>query len=212
MERENVIRVFVADDHHVIRDGLQRILGAEEDLEFAGAAVSGDEVIERAADAEWDVLVLDVKLEGKNGVKVVEALSEERPDIPIVIFSMYDAAQYGTSLLQAGAKAFIHKGEQTSELLRAIRRAHEGKRTISDAIAERLLDVRTGYGSAGAQLSERELEILGLLASGHRTKEIAAKLYISPSTVSTHIANTKEKLQCESIAELIRYALQKGLA
>jgi two-component system, NarL family, invasion response regulator UvrY len=204
-----VIKVFVADDHAVVREGLARILDAVADMEYAGSAETARDVLRLAPSADWDVLILDLSgLGGEGGAEVLDQLRVLRPKLPTIIYSMYPEEQYGVRMLQAGAMAYLSKGRSTEHLLEAIRRAVRGLRTITDPVATRMF-------SAGNKetdgLTSRELQILQLVAEGKQTSTIAAALCITPSTVSTHLKRIKEKLVVETQAELVGYAFRNGL-
>lgn len=206
-----MINVFVADDHAVVREGLARILEICPDLSFAGSAQGASEVIALARDAAWDVIVLDLSLPDAGGCEVLRQLRALRPEIPIVVYSMYPEEQFGIRMLQAGAAAYLSKSRSTDELLEAIRRAHRGLRYVTQPIAQLLLESSGDHDGDGSRLSEREFQILQLMVEGSRTSDIARSLYISPSTVSTHVKRIKEKLGVSSNAELIQVALRRGL-
>jgi len=201
------IRVFVADDHAVVRDGLVRILDAVEDMCCAGTAEDGRQVLERAEEESWDVLILDLSGLGPGGgLDVLHELTRTRPDLPIVVYSMYPEEQYGARMLRAGAAAYLGKGRATSELLEAIRKVAGGGRFVTEEIAERLI-----AAPDASELTDRELQIVELLAGGSSTNEIGYALSISASTVSTHLRHIKDKLGARTQAEIVRLAIVDGL-
>lgn len=205
----NPIRVFVADDHPVVVDGLRRILDAQTDLECVGDAPNGRDVVERARGEGWDVLILDLSgLGDAGGVEVLDQLQRESPQLPVIIYSMYPESQYGVRMLQAGARAYIAKTHPISILLDAIRRVASGGRYITPDLAERLLEPRT---ASLANLSTRELQVLQHLVDGLSVSNIAKALHVSVSTVSTHLKNIRTKLAANSNAELVRLAMREGL-
>ncbi|MEM7605886.1 MAG: response regulator transcription factor [Myxococcota bacterium] len=202
------IRVFIADDHAVVREGLARILNAMPDMTVAGSAADGREVLTQAPSADWDVLILDLSgLGDAGGVEVLDSLRRHVPDLPVIVYSMYPESQYGVRMLQAGARAYLCKDEPTETLLEAIRRVATGRRYITPGIAERLLDADT----SGKALSTRELQVLQLLVEGKSVTALAKALHISMSTASTHIGRIKTKLGASSKADLVRIALRDGL-
>ena len=201
------IRVFVADDHAIVRDGLQRILDATEGMCCAGTGEDGHAVLSGAA--EFDVLVLDLSGLGESGgIEVLDRLARTRPGLPVVVYSMYPEEQYGVRMLKAGARAYLCKDRPMPMLLEAIRRVARGQRYVTPLIAERLLDSPTG---GGADLSTRELQVIQLLVAGRSARDISQRLAISPSTVSTHVRHAKDKLGASSTAELVRIAMREGL-
>lgn len=205
-----MIRVFVADDHAVVRDGLARILDAVPDMAFAGAAESASELFAAMPEARIDVLILDLSGLGEaGGVDVLERIRQAQPKLPVIIYSMYPEEEYGVRLLQAGAMAYLSKSRSTELLLEAIRKVASGVRFITDPIARRLIE--SGGRPQVTPLTTRELQIMQLLVEGRQTSQIAAALAISPSTVSTHLRNIKDKLDVDSIAQIVRRALRDGL-
>ncbi|MEZ4336943.1 MAG: response regulator transcription factor [Sandaracinaceae bacterium] len=204
------MRVFVADDHPVVVEGLARILDAVPDLEHVGSTREGRDVLRRAREERWDVLILDLSgLGDAGGMEVLDQLRREVPELPVVIYSSYPEAQYGVRMLQAGAKAYIEKSLPVSTLLEAIRRVAGGGRYVTPGIAERLLEPRTASLEA---LSTRELQILQLVVDGTAVTSIAESLHVGVSTVSTHLRNIRQKLGAGSNAELVKIAIREGLA
>lgn len=205
-----MIRVFVADDHTVVREGLARVLDVTPGMVFVGAAEGTREILQQVRDCDWDVLILDLSLPGGGGLEVLRQLQTLRPDIRTVVYSMHPEQQYGARVLQMGAAAYLCKSRSLDELIEAIRRAHGGLRYVTQPIAEQLLDPHNGDGGA-SKLSDRELQILELMVDGSRTSEIASKLCISASTVSTHIKRIKDKLHVNSTTELVGAAVRDGI-
>jgi len=208
--RGPVIRVFIADDHAVVRDGLALVLDATSDMVVAGATGDAREVLAQIRTGPWDVLILDLSLPGGGGLEVLSQIQPLRPDVHTVVYSMYPEEQYGARVLRMGAAAYLSKSRSIEELLEAIRRAHRGQRYVTQTIAEQMLTPR-GRGPAADSISDRELQILELIVDGQRTSDIAASLCISPSTVSTHIKRIKEKLGVGSTVELARVALERQI-
>lgn len=206
------VRVFVADDHAVLRDGLRRLLDDSGDLACVGACGDGEEVLQRAATESWDVLVLDLSLPTRGGVDVLRQLREGKPELPIVILSAYPEEQYALRMLKAGASGYVAKGRPTAELLEAIRRCARGGRYLSEEVADQAVVMRHRSGLQPHELlSEREHQIFVLLATGRTPSQIARELNLSASTVSTHIGRIKEKLSVTSNGEIIQYAFRLGL-
>lgn len=200
------IRVFIVDDHAVVRDGLRRIFEAVPNMVVAGAAGSAEDLFPYVPEAKWDVLVLDLSGVG-SGIEVIERLVSKSARAHVVVYSMYPEEHYGVRALRAGAMSYIGKNRPVDALVDAVQRAAQGLRTITDVIASRLIDVREQEEA----LTNRELEILHHLVEGHQTNDIAAILEISPSTVSTHLRNMKRRLGVSSVTELVGYAFRSGL-
>jgi DNA-binding NarL/FixJ family response regulator len=206
-----VIRVFVADDHAIVREGLVRLIEGAADMTPVGSAGDSDTVVQRARGEEWDVLVLDLSLPGAGGVEVFEQLRASKPTLPIVIFTMHPEDRYAVRLLRGGAAAYINKARPPTEVLEAIRKAAQGGRYVTQSVGELLLE----GGGEGIQphetLTDREYQIFLLLLEGKAPSDIAKQLFLSMSTVSTHIRRVKDKLGAESSADLVRYAFRAGL-
>lgn len=207
----STIRVFVADDHEMIRDGLARLLDASNDLELVGQAENGQDVVRQVKDADWDVLVLDLNLPG-GGEATLQSVQSIRPKLPVIIFSMHPEDQYALRLLKAGAMAYLTKGRPSSELLDAIRKVHQGKKYITHELAMKLLDGQNpNDGFPHENLSDREHQVFMLLLSGKQPSEIVAELHVSASTVSTHINKIKQKLGAPTVVDIVKYAYRVGL-
>ena len=207
----NPIKVFIADDHAVIREGVARILEAAPDMHFAGQAESGHDVLELVRTADWDVLILDLSLPG-GGEATMQSLQAIRPALPVIIFSMHPEDQYAIRLLKAGASAYLTKGRAGKELLDAIRKVARGKRYITQELAEQLLEQRDSVEAPGHELlTDREHQVFMLLLDGKQPGEIVEELHVSASTVSTHIQNIKRKLNAPSVVALVKYAYRVGL-
>ncbi len=204
-----MIRVFVADDHAIVRDGLERLLHIEPDFEFAGSSASAKETLTLAATSSWDVLVLDLSLPGGGGFYVLEHLPTVRPDLPVVVFTMHNEYEFAQRVLSAGAFACLSKTRPIDELIAAVREAHAGRRTVTSEAAQALL--ASPDGAPHTRLTDRELQVFMLLASGMRPSDVAAKLGLSKQTVSTHARRIRDKLAVESQAEMARYAMRHGL-
>ncbi len=207
-----MIRVFVADDHTIVRDGLRRLIEETPGMELAGETARGRTVIERAGDGSWDVLVLDLSLEDVGGVEVLRELRERAPKLPVIVLSMYPEAQYAVRTLRMGAAAYLSKGRSSAELVEAIRTVAQGRRYVTPEVADAL--VTSGGKADGApheRLSEREHQVFLLLAEGRSPGDIAAELDLSPSTVSSHLVHIREKLGMRTNGEVIQYAFRAGL-
>jgi DNA-binding NarL/FixJ family response regulator len=203
-----VIRVLLADDHKIVRDGLRRILAAHGDIEVAAEAADGDEVLRLVKAGDYDVAVLDMSMPGLAGVALVKRLKDEKPKLRVLVLSMHAERQYAARVLKAGAAGYLNKDSAAEALVGAIRRIAAGGMHIGEAAAASLL----GGDKAGHEaLSDREFEVLRLLVEGHGPTDIGERLHLSVKTVSTHKTRILEKLGLGSTAELVRYAIEHKL-
>lgn len=210
------IRVMIADDHKIFRDGIKSILEKEKDMEVVEEAAKGSEVIEKVSKASIDVIVLDIDMGKPNGIEIAEIISKEYPDINILILSMMGLHDFIIQALEKGAIGFILKNAGKDEMLSAIRTVAKGdsyfSKEVSAILIEHLNKPRaTRKRIADIPLSARELEVLKLIVQENSNPEIAEKLFISIRTVDTHRRNLLEKLGVKNTAGLVKYAIQKGL-
>lgn len=208
-----MIRVLVADDHAVVRQGLKQILGDTPEIRIAGEATNGKEALDKVRAEAWDVVILDISLPDHNGLDILKQLKSERPKLPVLVLSMYSEDQFAVRVLKAGACGYLTKDSAPDELVRAIRKVVSGGTYVSAFLAERLA---FGIGDDSSKLphetlSDREFQVLRLIAAGKSVKEIAAELSLSAKTVSTYRARTLEKMNLKTNAELIHYAIQNHL-
>ena len=207
-----MIRVFIVDDHSIVREGAKKIIAETADIEVAGEAGDGHEALSRILDNDYDVILLDIALPGMDGIEVLRAVRARKPQVPIVILSMYPEEQYAARVLQEGALGYVTKGGRPNDLLQAIRSAAKGKAYVSESFAA---SVASGLVREGKRphdlLSAREYAVFRLIAQGNSTKEIAYKLAIAGSTVSTYRMRILEKMRLRSTTELISYAVQNQL-
>lgn len=199
------IRILVADDHAIVRDGLKRILAATPDLQVADEAASGDEALRLVRANEYDVALLDMSMPGLAGTDLIKRLKLERPKLKLLVLSMHGERQYAARALKAGASGYLNKDSAAEQLVGAIRKIAAGGVHITEAAAASLVS------APESSLSDRELEVLRLLASGLTPTEVGEKLHLSVKTVSTHKANIQHKLGLSGTAELVRYALEHKL-
>ncbi len=206
-----MIRVLIADDHAVVRRGLQQILEEEEDLVAASEASTAREALRILQKERVDVLVLDIAMPGGGGLEVLHQLRSLRPRPPVLVLSVYGEKQYAARALRAGAAGYLTKESAPDELVDAIRQVARGEKYITPFVATLLVDrLNAPELPAADRLSTRECQVLCLLASGRRPTDIARDLSLSVKTVSTYRARILEKLQLESTADVIRYALEHG--
>ena len=204
-----MIRVLIADDHKIVRDGLKRILASAADVEVAAEAANGDEALALVKAQEFDLAMLDMSMPGLAGMDLIKRLKIEKPALRILILSMHGEQQYAARALKAGASGYLNKDSAAEALLGAIRKIAAGGVHISEMAAAGLLGA--GARAPHEALSDREFEVLQLLVEGLGPTEIGEKLHLSVKTVSTHKSHVLEKLGLGSTAELVRYALDHKL-
>ncbi len=209
-----MIKILIADDHPVVREGLKQILARASDMTVGGEALNGQEVLEKIAAEEWDVIVLDIGMPGRDGLEVLKDIHREQPDLPVLVLSMYPEEQVAIRALKAGAAGYMNKETAPKELVNAIKKIYNGGKYVSPALAEKLasqLDSHTHNASHEA-LSDREFQVFRQLAAGREVQEIADELFISVKTVRTYRDRIHEKLNLKNDVELARYAMKHGLA
>lgn len=206
-------RVLVVDDHPIIRDGLIRVLRRAERVCVEGEASNADEALAQVRRTDFDLVVLDVSLPGRSGLDLLRDFRRLRPSMPVLVLSVHAEDELAVRAIRAGASAYLRKDCPVRELVEAVELLLDGRKFISPSVAERLAEEigREAAGPLHARLSNRELEVLSLVAAGKSTKEVAAALSVSKSTVSTYRQRIYEKLNVCSNAEITRYALQHGL-
>ena len=208
-----MIRILIADDHPIVRRGLKQILAEEPDLNVQGEAQNGQEVLEKLREQEWDVLVLDINMPRISGLEVLQEVKDRWPDLPVLVMSIHSEDQFGVRSLRAGAAGYLNKESAPDELVSAIRKVHDGGKYVSPSLSEMLVAVLQSDPDRlrHEDLSNREYEVLLLIASGKTVSEIAENLNLSVKTVSTHRARTLSKMNLSTNAELMHYAIQHGL-
>ncbi len=208
-----VIRVLVADDHAIVREGLKQILAKQRDIIVAGEAANGNDVLAMVRAQAWDVLVTDMSMPGRSGIELIKLVKEACPKLPVLVLSMYGEDQYAVRAIRAGAAGYLNKESASDQLVTAIRKIASGGVHVSQAVAEAMFHNLRGDSTAAPheQLSNREFQVLRLIASGKSATEIAGDLKLSPKTVSTHKTRILEKMHMSNQAELIRYALEHKL-
>ncbi len=208
-----MIRVFIADDHTIVRQGLKRILAETPDMAVTGEAENGIEALKKIREGEWDVVLLDVSMPGRNGVDTLKQIMSEKKSLRVLILSMYPEDQYAVRLLKAGASGYMTKETAPEELVRAIRKIAQGKKYISPMLAELLLDELDcdSEKEPHKRLTDREYQVFRMLGSGRTVSEIAGSMSLSVKTISTHRTHILEKMKLKNNAELTLYAIQNGL-
>jgi two-component system, NarL family, invasion response regulator UvrY len=206
-------KILIVDDHEVVRDGVKRIFTEQPEAVVFGEASTAHEAFRLARDGDWDVVVLDLSLGGKSGLELLKELQQSVPKLPVLILSMHSEEQYARRAFKAGAAGYITKDSPREELFKAINKVIEGGKYVSPALAEKLIvDIRRGTDSSPLEtLSDREFEVMRLIASGKTVSEIAEMLSLSDKTISTYRARLLEKMGMRTNAELTHYAIQNKL-
>ena len=207
------MRILIADDHAVLRQGLMLILArAFKQAEF-GEAADSRQTVDAALQGHWDLVILDLTMPGRNGLEALKELKAQRPALPVLVLSMHPEKQYAVRAFRSGAAGYLTKTNASAELVKAVERILAGGRYVSAALGEELAAELGGPVCAllHESLSDREFEILQLIASGRTVKEIAAELSLSANTISTYRARILEKMKMRTSAELTHYAISNGL-
>ena len=206
-------RILIVDDHEVLREGVKRIFDKQAGAITFGEASSGPEALRLAREKDWDIVVLDLSLGGRNGLEVLKELKQIRPRLPVLVLSMHTEVQFARRAFKAGASGYITKDSPRSELIKAINKVIDEGRYISQALAEKLVvDIgRDTDRPLHETLSDREFEVMRLIASGKTAGEIAKLLSLSDRTISTYRARILEKMGMKTNAELTHYAIQNKL-
>ena len=208
-----MIRVLIADDHAIVREGLKQILSDIPDMMVVDEAVDGEEALRKARTETWDVLVLDLAMPGRSGFDILKHLKYERPQQAVLVLSMHAEEMYAMRVLKAGASGYLTKESTPHELVKAIRKVLSGGKYVSASLAETLalrLDVSSEFPLHETR-SDREFQVLRMMASGNTITEVARELSLSVKTVSTYRARILEKLKLKNSAEAIRYAVDHQL-
>lgn len=208
-----MIRIVIADDHPIVREGIKQLLSAVPDLGVVGEAQDGHEVMQYVREREFEVLVLDLSMPGKSGIELIKQVREEKPKLRILVLTMHQEHQYAVRAIKAGAAGYLTKESAAAQLVEAIRKVAGGGAFVTAAVAEQLaLSTMPRADSPPHQrLSDREFQVFRLLASGRSVSDIAAELSLSVKTVSTHKARLMQKMNLNNPAELVRYALHHRL-
>jgi two-component system invasion response regulator UvrY len=208
-----VIRVLIADDHAILRRGLQEILVRELEGAVCGDAKDAPEVLARIQEGHWDLVILDITMPGRSGLDVLSDIKAAQPKLPVLVLSMHPEDQYAKRILRAGASGYLNKETAPEELIKAVRKVLAGGRYVSAALAENLAaDLREGtVWPIHEVLSDREFEVLRMIATGKTVGQIAEELHLGVTTVSTYRARILEKMNMNTTAELMYYALHNHL-
>ena len=208
-----MIRVLIADDHPIVREGVRRILEEAPDITVAGEAACGQEALESVQENEYDVVLLDIGIPGVDGLDLLRQLRRMKPHLRALIVSVYPAQRYAVRALRAGAYGYVSKTAVPEELIEAIRRVSQRRRYITTSLAEELVDYLGNdfEEPPHASLTDREYQVMCLIASGKSTAEIAEQLALAQETIRMHRRRTMKKLAMSNVAELTRYAVDQGL-
>lgn len=213
-----MLKVLVADDHAVVRDGIRSILADQADMEVVGEARDGEEAAAKAAELKPDVVIMDISMPGMNGLDATRKILAQDGSVQVLGLTVHEAYEYFFSMLEAGAAGYLLKKDATSEeLLTALRSVHQNGVYLHPSVAKWLIQDRLaqkGRGRGGSSvegLTPRETEVLKLVAEGHSNVEIAEMLFLSPATVQTHRSHILQKLDLHSRADLVKYAVSRGL-
>lgn len=208
-----MIKVLIADDHPIVRQGLKQILSEIPDMMVAGEAVNGQQTLDQARAGGWDVLVLDITMPDRSGFDILKQLKHEKPNLPVLMLSIHAEEQFAVRVLKAGASGYLTKENAPSELVVAIRKVVAGRKYISQSLAELLafnLD-ESANRPPHAFLSDREFQVMQMMASGKTLAAMARELSLSTKTISTYRARLLEKMNLKTNAEVIRYAIENQL-
>lgn len=208
-----MIRVLLADDHRILREGLKQILAESGDIVVGGEAENGFEALDKIRKEEWNVVVLDMSMPGKSGIELIRQVKDEKPKLPILILSMHKEDVYALRTLKAGASGYLSKDSASAELVKAIRKLAGGGVYINSNIAEKLAIGLMPVSDAAPHtlLSDREYQVFLMLVSGQGITDIADELHLSVKTVSTHKTRIMQKMNITSLSGLIKYAIKHGL-
>jgi two-component system response regulator NreC len=211
-----MVRVLLAEDHAVVRQGLRRVLEAEPDFDVVGEVADGLKVADRAGESKPDVLLLDLGLPGLHGLEVIRRVTRRTPAVHVLVLSMHAHEEYVLGALRNGAVGYLLKGSNSEEVVAAIRKVAGGGRYVSADVSNHLVSAFLDHGNVPAAdlyetLTDREREVLNLMAEGRTNNEVADRLFISVRTVETHRANVIHKLGLRSQTEVVRYALRRGI-
>ena len=205
-------RVFVVDDHPIVRQGLSQLINREPDLMVCGEAEDARTALDAIAPSKPDILIVDVSLDGPDGIELLKTIRARDAKLPVLMLSMHDESLYAERALRAGANGYIMKQEATERVLIAIRQILCGEVYVSDSMAQKMMHQYIGRGGARRsmmeELTDRELEVFRLIGQGHGTRQIAEELHLSVKTVESYYAHIKEKLSLKNVRELVQHAVQ----
>jgi len=208
-----MIKIFIADDHAIVRKGLKQIISETPDMIVSEEADNGLEALDKISENNYDVILLDISMPGKNGLEILRLVKRKKPKLPVLMLSVHPEEQYAIRSLRAGAAGYLTKESAPDELIAAIRKISKGGKFVNASLAEKLISELEIYVEKPSHetLSDREYQVMCMSAMGKTLKEIAQELSLSIQTVSTYRTRILEKMNMTSIAEVIRYAVKHGL-
>lgn len=207
-----MIRILIADDHAVVRAGLRQIIAETTDMVVTAEASNGQEVLERLLRDDFDVVLLDIAMPGRDGVDTLKQIKNQKPELPVLILSMYPEEQYALRVLKAGASGYMTKESAPEELVEAVRKVSGGEKYVSPTLAERLVSALTlGDKPLHEKLSDREYQVMCMIAKGKSVTEIAGEMSLSVKTISTYRTRILEKMNIKTNAQLTLYAIENRL-
>jgi len=209
------IRVLVVDDHAVVREGIRMVLETDPDLQVVGEAASGEEAIDLVRDLNPGVVVMDIGMPGLSGFEATQRIRDSHPDVKVLALTVHDSEAYVFQMLRAGAVGYILKRSPSADVIKAVKTAHRGEAVLHPSVAKLVIGDYLARAERGEEsfehISDREREILKLIAEGKTNKEIAEMLFLSVKTVQAHRANLMRKLGLHDRVELVKYAIRKGI-
>ena len=207
------IRILIADDHPIVREGYKKILMSQPDMDVTGEAGNGQEVLDLIQKKDFELILLDISMPGRSGLEILKELKSQKPHLPVMILSIYPEEQYAVRAFRDGASGYLTKASTPKELISAIRKVSQGGRYVTEALAEKLTYFLHGDAEKAPheKLSDREYQVMLLIASGKTVTQIAEELCLSVKTISTYRARILEKMGLRNNAELIRYAVENEL-
>jgi len=207
------IRILIADDHPIVREGYKKILMSQPDMDVTGEAGNGQEVLDLIQKKDFDLILLDISMPGRSGLEILKELKSQKPHLPVMILSIYPEEQYAVRAFRDGASGYLTKASTPKELIAAIRKVSLGGRYVSEALAEKLTYILHGdvEKTPHEKLSDREYQVMLLIASGKTVTQIAEELCLSVKTISTYRRHILEKMQFATNAEITMYAIQNKL-
>ncbi len=212
-KKTNSIKVLIADDHDIVRQGIRTIISEVSDMNVVGEAENGNEVLKKIQELDVDVVIMDYDMPDRNGLDTLIELKAMNPKLPVIILSMFPEDHYGVRFLKAGASGYLGKSNVTQQLVEAIRRVVNGHKYISPNLADKLVSElnKDSEGPLHENLTDREFQVFHFIASGKRLKAIAEELHLSINTVSTYRSRILEKMEMKNNSDLIRYAIENSL-
>jgi len=208
-----MIKLIVADDHKIVREGLMEIINKTSDIQVIDEARNGSELLSKVIKNEYDVILLDISMPGRSGLDILKQLKQEKPQIQVLILSMFSEEEFAVRAMKTGAAGYLVKDTASKNLIEAIRKVSMGLKYVTPSLAEKLaLEIERDYETPiHAKLSNREYEVMRMLSSGKKNKEIAEEISVSPKTVSSYKRRILDKMSMNTNAQLTKYAIRNGL-